>query len=184
MNTDKNLEIEIKIRIDKIDDIKKKLKALDFKPVIKKYLEFNIVFDTPDNKLKKKNILLRLRKTEKKAIITFKQSPQKPVESKDYKIREEIEVEVSDFNKTQVILNSLGYGIYFIYEKYREVYKKDDVTVMIDLTPIGDFIEIEGKGTQIDATSRSLGFSRKAYIVDSYYALFRKMGKAGFMLFK
>ena len=55
---------------------------------------------------------------------------------------------------------------------------------MIDRTPIGNFIEIEGPALQIDTTTNLLGFNKEDYIVDSYYTLFKKLGKSGFMTFK
>ena len=184
MITDNNLEIEIKIEIGRISDIKKKLLRHGFKQICENSFEHNIVFDTKDSRFKKENCLLRLRNVNNKSILTFKKPPSDPGISKDYKVREELEIDVSDFKNCLNILTSIGFEIGFMYEKYREVHEKDGVKIMIDRTPIGNFIEIEGMMSQIDTVTNLLGFSKKDYIVESYYSLFKKKGRTGFMLFK
>ncbi|MCK7509975.1 MAG: hypothetical protein MZV70_42035 [Desulfobacterales bacterium] len=57
---------------------------------------------------------------------------------------------VSEFDNAQIIVIGLGYKPVFIYEKYGEVFQKDQVTVMIDETPIGAYLEIEAKCPDID----------------------------------
>lgn len=184
MITEQNIEVEIKIPIDNIKNIRDKIKKLDFKIINKKFFEQNIVFDTRYNELKKKSYLLRLRKENKESNLTLKRPSFKSKELKNYKVREEIEVNVSDFQKTKNILMGLGFEIFFIYEKYREVYEKDNVKIMIDQTPIGNFIEIEGDKCGIDKFASLLGFNQREYIVDTYYSLFKKKKIPGFMKFK
>ena len=41
-----------------------------------------------------------------------------------------------------------------------------------DLTPIGNFLELEGPGEWIDTTARQLGFPKKDYILASYGRLY------------
>ena len=55
---------------------------------------------------------------------------------------------------------------------------------MVDQTPIGNFIEIEGEKKKIDNIARQLGYNKKQYIVDSYFSLFKKSKRSGFMEFK
>jgi adenylate cyclase class 2 len=178
------LEIEIKIKIDRIKDISKQLEFLKFHLSDEEYFEFNIVFDTPDHQLRKTGSLLRLRQKNETSILTLKKSIFKGQTNSEYKIREEIECGVLNFENIKKILFSLGYEIYFIYEKYRAIYRKDNIIVTIDRTPIGDFIEIEGEKESIDEVARSLGYEKKDYIIDSYYKLFRKQNPTGHMVFK
>jgi len=179
-----HLEIEIKIKIDQVDAIRKQLLLLKFHQSEKEYFESNIVFDTPVQKLSKSDSLLRLRKKNKSAILTFKKKIVPGEPDYGYKIRNEIESVVSNDESIQKILFALGYEIYFIYEKYREVYRKNNVIVTLDRTPIGDFIEIEGDKDRIDEIAHLMGFEKKEYIVDSYYTLFRKQNPTGHMVFK
>ena len=44
--------------------------------------------------------------------------------------------------------------------------------VMLDQTPIGDFLELEGAPRWIDRTARTLGFSSADYITASYGRLY------------
>jgi adenylate cyclase class 2 len=186
IDKNKNLEIEIKIKIDNIETLREKIRTQDFCLVEHNTLEHNIVFDTKEQRLKKNKCLLRLRRKNNKYILTFKRPPAKPLKSKKYKVREETEVEVSDFENTAAIIRALGFDVFFVYEKYREVYKRKDgnVKIMMDQTPIGDFIEIEGSAKEIDQTASALGFTRKDYITANYYTLFRETHKTGHMLFR
>ncbi|MDQ1353169.1 MAG: adenylate cyclase, class 2 [Acidobacteriota bacterium] len=186
------LEIEIKIRIDAssanapgIENTKGRILANNFQVLHERAFERNIVFDTPDAKLKARKCLLRLRKKGDTNTVTFKQPLEKPLSRDDttYKIKQETEVEVSDFEGMENIFTGLGYEVFFIYEKYREEFQKEDVKIMLDETPIGNFIEIEGPGEAIDRTARELGYSKSDYITDNYLTLFRKVGGVGHMRF-
>jgi adenylate cyclase class 2 len=187
---EEKIEIEIKLKIENTHDFREKILRLEekFRRVEPPSLEHNIVFDTTDQQLKRKGCLLRLRKKNNLNILTFKRPPMPTKDSKDYKIKEEIEAEVADFDNTTTILQALGFEIFFIYEKYREVFRnensKGNIKIMMDHTPIGDFIEIEGSAEEIDRTASALGFTRKDYITANYYTLFRKIHKTGHMQFK
>ena len=100
-----------------------------------------------------------------------------------YKVREETEARVSDFSAMEAILGKIGFRPFFIYEKFREVFALDGVLVMLDETPIGNFLEIEGGPAGIDAAAARLGFSRGDYLTDSYYRLFLLSGSSGHMVF-
>jgi adenylate cyclase class 2 len=45
---------------------------------------------------------------------------------------------------------------------------------MLDETPVGAFLELEGAPRWIDRTARSLGFRESDYITASYGALYRQ----------
>jgi len=176
------METEIKLRVENLEKIKQILLNKGFKIEKPLFFERNCVFDTKENILKSKNQLLRLRIEGKKYILTFK----KPITQKDkpeYKVREEIEIEVSDFENAKLIIENLGYTIKFIYEKYREILSKNDIHVMLDKTPIGNFIEIEGNYNEIDYVSKILSFEKKDYINKTYGDLFKISGKKGNMTF-
>ena len=52
---------------------------------------------------------------------------------------------VGDGEVVQHVLEELGLHVWFRYEKYREEYAAEDVTIAIDETPVGTFVEIEGR---------------------------------------
>jgi adenylate cyclase class 2 len=69
----------------------------------------------------------------------------------------------------------------FSYEKFRTIYAppgKRDVAeapqVVLDETPIGNYLELEGPQRWIDLVARQLGYPRREYITDSYATLYRK----------
>lgn len=183
------LEIEIKIKIANgaagIENARARLLANDFQGLHERAFERNFVFDTPEGMLKTRKCLLRLRKKGNTNTVTFKRPLEKPFSpgGSAYKIKQETEVEVSDFEGMENIFTGLGYEVFFIYEKYREEFQKGDVKVMLDETPMGNFIEIEGPGEAIDRTAHELGYNKSDYITDNYLTLFRKAGGVGHMRF-
>ena len=180
MNTEKRLEIEVKIKVQHLDPWRQKIKFLPAALEAERVFERNIVFDTTQKRLKKRGILLRLRQQGARAILTMKM----PVQGNSfYKIREETELEVSDFASMEKIIRAIGFQVFFIYEKYREVFNALGARIMIDETPIGNFIEIEGNPDRIDAVAVGLGFTAADYITDSYYQLFLRSGRSGHMVF-
>ncbi|MEI6614184.1 MAG: class IV adenylate cyclase [Chrysiogenales bacterium] len=180
MNTEKRLEIEVKIKVQILDSLRQKIKLLPAALAAARVFERNIVFDTTQKRLRKRGILLRLRQQGAQAILTMKMPVQ---DNSIYKVREETEVEVSDFANMGKIFRAIGFRVFFIYEKYREVFNVPGARIMIDETPIGNFIEIEGDPERIDAVAARLGFTAADYITDSYYQLFLCSGGSGHMVF-
>jgi adenylate cyclase class 2 len=181
VSTEKRLEIEIKVRIGPLPPWREKLTALGASVESPRELERNLVFDTPGNALRERGVLLRLRRCGARNILTMKKPARRDAA---YKIREETEADVSDFAGMEAILRGIGFRTFFAYEKYREVMRLGDVLVMIDETPIGNFLEIEGEPAAIDGAAALLGFSRGDYITDSYYRLFLASGYSGEMVFR
>ena len=88
------------------------------------------------------------------------------------KVREEIETSIGDADAVMAVLAQLGFGVWFRYEKYREEYAGDDVTVALDETPVGTFVELEGGEAAIHEWTRALGRTEADYVRDSYRGLF------------
>ncbi len=181
MSTEKTIEIEVKIRVARLDPWREKLTRLGAMAECPRVLERNLVFDTARRRLQKQGVLLRLRRLDSGSILTVKM----PVPgSSAYKMREEIETRVSDFANMEKMLLGIGFRVSFVYEKYREVFGWRGIRVMLDETPIGNFLEIEGEPAGIDAMAAALGFSPGEYITDSYHRLFLLGGGSGNMEFK
>jgi len=175
------LEIEVKVRVDFLPPWRDKLIALGAKLVTPRQLEHNRVFDTSDGSLKGRGVLLRLRRHGSCNVLTMKTPPQEP--GTIYKVRDETEIVVPDFAVMEKILLGIGFRSCFRYEKYREGFRLDGTQVLLDETPIGCFIEIEGSPRAIDRVAARLGFSRDDYIRDSYHRLFLLSGGSGDMVF-
>ena len=79
-----------------------------------------------------------------------------------------------DASALEQILCEIGYHPIFRYEKFRTEYAKaqNSGKIMLDETPIGNFIEIEGSPRWIDRTAKVLGFSTADYITRSYGYLY------------
>jgi adenylate cyclase, class 2 len=171
MNNQNKYEIEMKFPMPDYGEEKLIRKLENLGAVNKgKYFENNILFDTTNNKLEEKDQLLRLREYKGKYIITFK-NKHKGDRTK-FKIREEIEIEVSDFAPTIEIFKRIGYNIKLIYQKYRRTMVLDNAEVTIDNLPFGDYIEIEGNKDDINKLSDELKLSITDISNKSYVGLY------------
>lgn len=96
---------------------------------------------------------IRLRTDGTKTTLTIKE-----VKSFDIDGTEECEIQVSDFEDTNTILNKLGYKSHTYQESKRTRYILDDVEIDIDTWPyIPTYVEIEGKSTnQVTDTIKKL----------------------------
>jgi adenylate cyclase class 2 len=138
------------------------------------FFEDNIVYDDRSGSLFSSRRLLRLRKSDRVSL-TFK----KPIEKAVFKVMEEIEVEVSDFDGMNEILLSLGYAKVFRYQKRRELFALGGTTVNLDETPIGNFVEIEGEKAEIESVASTLKLHIEEGISKNYLELYREFCKEG-----
>jgi adenylate cyclase class 2 len=90
------------------------------------------------------------------------------------KVRDEYETVIGDGEVVQRVLEEVGLHVWFRYEKYREEYAAEDVTIAIDETPVGTFVEIEGGEEGILAMTMALGRTPSDFVLDSYRGLFIK----------
>ncbi len=165
-------EIEIKLSFPSVDTAKARLREVGFRLYKRRIFEANTVFDTPQLRLRKAALLLRIRQAGKTAILTYKG---RPVPGK-HKSREERELVIPDGDTMAAILNGVGFRPMFRYEKYRTEFQqaRGQGIAMLDETPIGTFVELEGAPAWIDRTARQMGFSEADYITKSYGLLYRE----------
>ena len=163
-----NIEIEVKFYLDDIKPIQNYL--MDLGAVHKgRFFESNIRFEDKNNTLLKSQSLLRLRK-DAKTILTYKSKP--PFENSEFKIHQELEVEVNDFEKMKSILEKLGFHQEQIYEKWRETFIIHKTIVCIDQMPFGDFLEIEGEMKDIKDLAGAMALGWEKRILLNYMQLF------------
>jgi len=164
-------EIEIKMLVYDLAKIETRLRGMGARLVQPRIFEQNLRFDLPDASLRNYHRVLRLRQ-DVNAVLTYK-GPGKVVDG--IRAREEWEVTVSDFAVMRKIIESLGYDIQFIYEKYRTTYDIEQSHVMLDETPLGSFVEIEGADeVSIFSAANHLQLDSTTAIPDSYQLLFEQ----------
>ena len=168
-----NLEIEAKFQIDDLVAVRQNLLASGATLDIPRIYEKNTVYDDEEQSLKNSFRLIRLRQDEK-IKLTYKGAPPVPVQS-DVKVREEIELEISDFEKMEQIIGRLGYRPVLVYEKYRETFTLEGVEVVLDELPYGNFIELEGSESAIKEVARKIGLEWDQRININYLRLFEKV---------
>ncbi|MBN1386059.1 class IV adenylate cyclase [Candidatus Woesearchaeota archaeon] len=163
-------ETETKFQLQDPGAMRQKLLSIGFKSK-GRHLQVNRKFnDKDDNFGPHKGRLLRIRVADK---CTLTSKAGKSVE-KNIKTLDEYETEISDPEKTEKILNMLGFHLDEVMEKYREAFQKRDVEVVIDEVPfLGAWMEIEGDHESIERTAEELGLDMKDAISSSYGTLWR-----------
>jgi adenylate cyclase class 2 len=170
MSMTTTVEREVKLRFDSVEAARAAVLATGATPLLCRRLQEDSLLDTDDEMLRRRRCVLRVRVENGKSRITFKG----PVQPSVMKLREELETVVGDGQVVLHILEELGLHVWFRYEKYREEFAHEDVTVAVDETPVGVFVEIEGSEHGIDATADALGRTQADYVLDSYRGLFLK----------
>lgn len=165
-------ELEVKFFLNDLPGLARRLEAENARLVQARIYENNLRFDDPKGTLSRSGQALRLRQ-DVRSILTFKGTGR--VEG-DVNVRQEIEFAVSDLTAARHFLEALGYQVVVIYEKYRTSYDLDDVHVVLDELPFGNFAEIEGPGSEsIQAAAARLGLDWPAHSNDTYLGLFQRL---------
>ena len=164
-------EREMKFACPSLEDLREQLRELDAERLAAANAEDNWLYDRKDE-LKSSQQLLRLRIDRQGARLTFKGAPRF---ENEVKVRLEHETEVEDADQIHRILENLGFEVIRRYQKKREEWHLGGVTVALDHTPIGDFVEFEGDGAR--AAARRFGFEldqseRLSYV--ELYEVYRK----------
>ena len=119
--------------------------------------------------------VLRLRKTEQRTTLTYKEK----VVGSDSAFKEQIEfeTEVSDVDGMENIIERLGYKLAVVYEKHRKAWHLGDVEVVLDELPFGYYMEIEGPKEDILKAEKLLGADDLVPEGRGYPRLTLKFGK-------
>jgi adenylate cyclase class 2 len=167
------IEIEKKYILDKkrLVEIARKLTDLGasfaYESFEENYLHKGGVLD-------EKASLLRLRKTDAKATLTYKE---KTTYEGDFKHQTEFETIVSDVDAMENIIEKLGYTLSIVYEKHRKTWHFGPVEVVLDELPFGYFMEIEGEMTDITDAEELLDVGDLVVEPRGYPSMTVKFGK-------
>lgn len=164
------MEREIKLSFRTPDEAREAILASGATPLRGRRLQEDCLLDTRDDELHQRRCVLRVRLECGKTLLTFKG----PVQSSDMKLREELETIVGDGLLLLRVLEELGFRVWFRYQKYREEFAHECVTVALDETPVGTFVEIEGSENGIHEMAAALLRKPADYVLDSYRGLFVK----------
>jgi len=174
------VETEIKFRVAGLEGLGQRLRAAGFHVETPRAFESNVLYDTPDRRMRARTEILRIRSYAGRWTVTHKRLPDSmagPDHAPDHlgerlKQRIETETEVSDGAALAEIFVSLGLVAAFRYEKWRTEWTDGEGHCVVDETPIGDYAELEGPADWIDRTAAKLGVSENDYLTLSYGRLF------------
>jgi len=163
-------ENEIKVAVPDLSALEVRLHSLGFQILHPRVFESNLIYDTPGADLCGRGELIRIRQAGGNSIFTYKG----PATVTRHKEREELELTVGDPQTLGIILQRLGYEPRFRYEKYRTEWAipGDDGILMIDETPVGIYMELEGPADWIDHLAALLGYAESDYLNISYAGLY------------
>ena len=161
-------EVEVKLHSPDLAEVRRALDAAGATLTKPRVYERNVRYDSADGALTAAGIVLRLRQDEA-VKLTYKAdaSMERGIVS-----RFEAEVEVSDFETMDVILQRLGYEVALVYEKHRTTYTLEGAEIVLDELPFGNFSEIEGEAEKIELVIEALGLGGAQRMAGSYVDIF------------
>jgi adenylate cyclase, class 2 len=162
------IEREVKLQFESPEAARAAILAAGATPLKCRRLQEDALLDTDDESLRRRGCALRIRTESGKSLLTLKG----PVQSGSMKVRDEHETIIGDGAVLQRVFEELGLHVWFRYEKYREEYAAEEVTIALDETPVGTYVEIEGGEHGILALTAALGRAPADFILDSYRSLF------------
>src|SRR5271163_4113080 len=165
------IETEIKFRVHDVDRLERSLHAAGFHRETPRTFERNILYDTPERRLRLDRQILRIRQYGDKWVLTHKKIPDAG-DTGLYKHRVETETIIGDGETVATIFAALGFTPAFIYEKWRTEWADGVGHCVIDETPIGTYAELEGPEEWIDKTAAALGVNQSEFQNESYGRLF------------
>jgi adenylate cyclase class 2 len=172
-------EIEVKFLNIDSKKLQRKLKKIGAKKVFEKLYKRR-VFDFPDLRFNDIGAWLRVRDEGDKVTMTWKRRiGVKSHNGKDNdQSMEEIEIEVSDFDKVTKIIKKLGLEEKFYEENKRIRYVLDDIEFDIDHWPgLEPYLEIEAKSwDDIDKAIKLLDLNPKDKKIFSTYQIYQLKG--------
>lgn len=173
-------ETEVKLYVPDLEAVKGRLEVVGAELIAARVYERNVRYEDAAKTLTNRGVTVRLRQ-DTRVRLTYKDSTS--VED-SISSRFEAEVEVNDFGVMETILGKLGYTPFLVYEKYRTTYALDGTEVVLDEMPYGNFVEIEGERTAIEAAIKQLNLENAARFGESYTRLFERVKQKSGLTFQ
>ena len=107
------LEREVKLRFDSVDEARTAIAGSDATPIRSRRLQEDYLLDDPNETLRNRRCVLRVRIEAGKNLLTFKG----PVQPSHMKVREELETVVGDGETMIRCFEHLGYRVWFRYHE-------------------------------------------------------------------
>lgn len=117
---------------------------------------------------------LRVRKTERKTILTYKR---RQPSASAIKQQIEHETEIGDAETVTEIFRNLGYRPALVYEKRRQTWRLKNVEIVLDELPFGLFMEIEGEIDEIAEAEKLLEIENLPAVMETYPSLTERHGE-------
>src|SRR5581483_7791175 len=136
-------EVEVKFRVADPEALTRRLHDAGFHLETERAFERNILYDTPDRRLRAQTAILRVRRYGDRWVVTYKCLPQNHDPEAPHKHRDETETRVQDGEAIGHIFTQLGFQPTFIYEKWRTEFADSTGHCVLDETPIGVYAELE-----------------------------------------
>lgn len=167
----KHEETEVKLYVPDHITVEHRLHQLGARLTAPRVFESNVRYENADETLTANGIVVRLRR-DSRVRLTYKEGG---TINDGIISRYEAEVEVSDFETMDTLLNKLGYHPALIYEKYRTTYELDGAEIVLDEMPYGNFVEIEGETQVIEDLLKRLQLHNATRYPASYVSLFESV---------
>lgn len=164
------IEIEAKIKIEQISPIEERVKSCGGK-LLQQVVQRDYFFDRSDRSLVQSDRGLRIRRETLaagcKTILCYKGPRDK---SSVYKSRQELELEVDDFDTARDFLQGLDFELTLAFEKKRDLWQLDDCSVCLDeVVELGSFVEVEGPSqAAVEGVLKKLELTKATQVPDSY----------------
>jgi adenylate cyclase class 2 len=145
------LEIELKVRVPDLVPIRERLGDLHAE-LTGKTFEHDIYFNAPHRDFASTDEALRVRYSDKQAIVTYKGSK---IPGFEFKAREEINVNIDNGPLFEILLERLGFRKRAVVDKTREYYRYGETSIALDdVKELGFFVEIELTGNETSSSAR------------------------------
>ncbi len=151
------IETEIKFRVNDLAGLTARLRRRGSSWRRLRTFESNVLYDTPDRKMRARTEILRIRNYGGRWTVTHKRLPDSGVGEDRHKHRVETETEVADGDVLGDVFLALGLVEAFRYEKWRTEWSDGEGHCVVDETPIGNFAELEGTAEWIDGAAAAAG---------------------------
>lgn len=164
------MESELKIPVGAHEPVRQALRNLGAVRTHDMAREENQLLDTREGRLTAAGCVLRLRRYGRRHLLTFKG----PVRyDGPIKVRPEHELEIESVAMMGRVLEALGFSVVTAYEKDRESWQLDAVSLVLDRTPMGDFVEVEGPADRLEEIAHAVGLDPARAVRGSYIDLWQ-----------